>query len=134
MRTSQHVRPIVIAFAAGLAVVACGQIVAPAPPSGAPDTMLEGRVAGIPHVLAPRAARRIQDMGFTTKRFSSDSLWAWRAQEQIAARLRFASGSNDSARVLVELWGPCPNNRHPCLRREANMILGALEGQDAAPQ
>ena len=125
----------VVGLVAGAAgVAACGRVIAPAPPSAAPDSVVEGRVQGIKTVIAPRAARRIQDMGFTTRRFSTDSLWGWRAPEQIAARLRFANGSGDSARVLVELWGPCPDNRRGCLRREALLILANLEGGEAAPQ
>ena len=114
--------------------VGCGRVLAPAPPSGAPDTSVEGRVQGITLVVAPRAARRMQDMGFTTRRFSTDSMWGWRASEQISARMRFASGAGDSTRVFVELWGPCPGEKHPCLRREAAAILGSLHGEEAAPQ
>ena len=117
-----------IAVAAG-----CGRVIAPAPPASAPDTITEGSVEGIPRVIGPRAARRIQDLGFTTRRFSTDSLWAWRAQEEISARLRFAPRAGDSTRVLVELWGPCPQNRRGCLRREAGAILSSLLGEDAAP-
>lgn len=117
-----------------LAAPACGRVIAPAPPSGAPDTTEEGRAAGDPRLIAPRAARRMQDMGFTTRRFATDSLWGWRAQEQISARLRYATGAGDSTRVLVELWGPCPANRRGCLRREAFAILGSLQAEDSAPQ
>jgi hypothetical protein len=117
-----------------LGAVACGQVIAPAPPASAPVTTEEGRVAGDRRVIAPRAARRLQDLGFTTRRFSTDSLWGWRAQEQIAARLRYASAAGDSTRVLVELWGPCPANQRGCLFREARLILGALAAEDAAPQ
>ena len=126
---------VLLALLGGAAGIAAGgRVIAPAPPASAPDTIVEGRIHGVKTVIAPRAARRIQDMGFTTRRFSTDSLWAWRAQEQIAARLRFANGSGDSARVLVELWGPCPGNRRGCLQREARVILASLEGGDAAPQ
>ena len=132
MRRRQAVTTVVLSMLAVAA--ACGRVLAPSPPAEGPDTTLEGRVAGIPVVIAPRAARRIQDMGFTTRRFSTDSLWGWRAAEQINARLRFARGAGDSTRVLVELWGPCPGNKHPCLRREAATILANLEGGETAPQ
>jgi hypothetical protein len=120
--------------AALVAALACGRVVAPAPPSAASDTTLEGRAAGDPRLIAPRAARRLQDMGFTTRRFATDSLWGWRAQEQIAARLRYATAAGDSTRVLVELWGPCPENRRGCLRREAMAIIGSLQEGETAPQ
>ena len=123
-----------LGIAIAIAVVAgCGRVIAPAPPAQAPDTVAEGSIEGIPRVIGPRAARRIQDLGFTTRRFSTDSLWAWRAQEEISARLRFAPRSGDSTRVLVELWGPCPQNRRGCLRREAGAILSSLTGEEAAP-
>jgi hypothetical protein len=125
---------IVAVAVAALVVAACGRVIAPAPPTGAPDTTTEGRIHGIKSVIAPRAARRMQDMGFTTRRFSTDSMWGWRAPEQISARMRFANGSGDSTRVLVELWGPCPDNRRGCLRREAAVILANLEGGETAPQ
>ena len=127
-----ELRPLALA-AVLVAGMACGRIIAPPPPSGAPDTTEEGRAHGDPRVIAPRAARRLQDMGFTTKRFATDSLWGWRAPEQIAARLRYATGAGDSTRVLVELWGPCPANRRGCLRREAFAILGSLQAEEAAP-
>lgn len=134
----RHVRTFARALAATAMVVvaaaACGHVIAPPPPAESPDTTVEGRVAGIASVIAPRAARRIQDMGFTTHRFSSDSMWGWRAQEKLAARLRFARGAGDSTRVLVELWGACPGDRHPCLRREAYAILASLEEGETAPQ
>ena len=55
---------------------------------GATDTMTEGRIEGIRSVVAPRAARRLQDKGFTTRRFSTDSMGGWRAPEPITARQR----------------------------------------------
>ena len=137
-RCVRHVRRasrVMLAVAlAGVSIVACGRVIAPAPPTAVPDTTREGRISGIPRVIGPRAARRLQDLGFTTKRFSIDSLWGWRAQEKMSARLRFASAPGDSTRVLVELWGPCPANRRGCLRREAGAILASLEGEEAVPQ
>lgn len=134
-RARLALRPAVLSASIALiAAAACGRVIAPAPPAGAPDTTREGRVHGDPRVIAPRAARRLQDLGFTTRRFGTDSLWGWRAQEQIAARLRYAMGSGDSTRVLVELWGPCAGNRRGCLGPEAAAILGSLAEGDAAPQ
>ena len=117
-----------------LALGACAGAIAPAPPPQNPVTTEEGRVAGERRVVAPRAARRLQDMGFTTRRFAADSLWGWRAQEKISARLRYANAAGDSTRVLVELWGPCQPDQRACLFREARAILGALATEDAAPQ
>jgi hypothetical protein len=128
------IRRVAAVIGAVLLVAACGRVIAPPPPSGAPDTVREGRVHGDPRVIAPRAARRLQDMGFTTRRFATDSLWGWRAQEQMAARLRYAMGSGDSTRVLVELWGPCAAGRRGCLGREAAAILASLGEGEAAPQ
>ena len=124
---------LVLALVGAVAPAACGRVLAPPPPTGAPDTMTEGRIEGIRSVVAPRAARRMQDRGFTTRRFATDSMWGWRAQEQISARMRFANAIGDSTRVFVELWGPCPDKRRGCLRREAQAILGSLVGGEAAP-
>ena len=128
-------RTTVLALAAVAFAAACRGVIAPAPPADAPDTQLEGRIPGDRRVVAPKAARRLQDAGFTTRRFGSDSLWGWRANERIAARLRYSAGSGDSARVLVELWGPCPAGyRRPCLVREAQAILASLHTDDPVPQ
>lgn len=128
-------RPVALSLAAVAFAAACRGIIAPPPPTGAPDTLVEARVPGDRRVVAPRAARRLSDAGFTTKRFGSDSLWGWRGQEKIAARLRYANGSGDTARVLLELWGPCPAGvRRPCLQREAAAILASLNTEDPVPQ
>lgn len=118
--------------AALLIAAACGRVIAPPPPTSEPDTQLVGMVAGEPIMVAPRAARRLQDMGFTTKRFSSDSLWGARSQDQLATRMRYTSPGNDSTRVLIEVWGPC--QRKGCRRQDAMAILQALQIEEGPPQ
>jgi hypothetical protein len=92
----------------------------------------EGVVAGTQIVIAARAARVLQDYGFTTKRFSDDSLWGLRATDNIAARLRYAPRA-DSTRVLVELWGKCQDPRS-CMRGDVTVILARLSEAEAPPQ
>ena len=128
-------RRVAIFAAATLAVAAaCAGAIAPAPPAGQPSTAEVGMTGGPPVVVAARAARRLQDMAFTTRRFGSDSRWGRRAPEDISARLRFVSPYRDSTRVLVELWGPCPPRQRDCLRAEARLILQQLNVEDGPPQ
>lgn len=141
MRLTTKVRRAAAATATVVAIVAtmagaaaCGRVVAPPPPTGQPSASEVGMAGGPPVVVAARAARQLQDMGFTTRRFGSDSLWGRRAIEDMNARLRYVSPYRDSTRVLVELWGPCPANQRDCLRREARMILAALNTEEAPPQ
>ena len=125
----------IVAVAAGLATAgACAGAIAPAPPAGQPSAAEVGMTGGPPVVVAARAARRLQDMGFTTRRFGSDSMWGRRAPEDISARLRFVSPYRDSTRVLVELWGPCPPRQRDCLRAEARLVLQQLNIEDGPPQ
>ena len=44
----------------------------------------------------------MQELGFTTRRFSTDSLWGWRAQEKINARFRFAPGQQTGMEAVLE--------------------------------
>jgi len=90
-------------------------------------------VPGVPITIASRAARALQDYGFVTKRFSSDSTWGWRGNDQIAARLRYTMPSRDSTRVLFELWGPCPDPR-TCMRGDMAVIFAHLTAEEAPPQ
>ena len=115
-----------------VAVAACGRVIAPPPPSGAPGLSQEAVVAGQPTVIAAKAARALYDISFTTKRFSSDSTWGWQPTDQIAARLRYARPSRDSTRVLVELWGPC--NEPRCLQHFFQALVARLEAEEAPPQ
>lgn len=119
---------------AGLA--ACHGVIAPAPPAESADTQMVRQFGGDRRVIAPKAARQLREAGFTTRSFRTDSLWGWRAQEKISARLRYAAGTtDDSTRVLIELWGPCPQGvRRPCLAREAASILAGLLTDEPVPQ
>ena len=125
----------VVALAAAAPLLgACTRVVAPPPPAGMPVVSELGMVGGPPLVVAARAARVLQDLGFTTKRFATDSLWGRRAQGDLAARLRYTSPYRDSTRVLVEMWGPCARNERHCLRADALMILTQLNAEEAPPQ
>ena len=119
---------------AALAVVlaACGRVIAPPPPGATPQVQREGVVPGTPIVIAARAARVLQEYGFTTKRFSDDSLWGLRTTDDIAARLRYAPKA-DSTRVLVELWGKCADPRR-CMQGDVAVILARLAEAEAPPQ
>ena len=99
----------------------------------APQVQREGVVPGTPIVIAARAARVLQDYGFTTKRFSDDSLWGLRGADDIAARLRYAPRSSDSTRVLVELWGKCQDPRS-CMQGDVAVILARISQPDEPPQ
>ena len=110
---------------------ACGRVIAPPPPSDPPAASQEAMVPGVPITIAGRAARVLQEYGFTTRRFSSDSTWGWRANEQVAARLRYMP-SRDSTRVLLELWGRCMDAR-TCMRGDIATIFARLAEQEAPP-
>jgi hypothetical protein len=118
--------------AAAVALAACGGVIAPPPPAAAPQVQREGVVPGTPIVISARAARVLQEYGFTTKRFSDDSLWGLRAADDIAARLRYAPKA-DSTRVLVELWGKC-QDRRTCMQGDIAVILTRLAEAEAPPQ
>ena len=121
-----------LALALLLATLACGHVIAPPPPDTAPTVSEETRVAGAPIAIAARAARTLQDFGFSTKRFSSDSTWGWNATSQTAARLRYTLPSRDSTRVLLELWGKCQQPR-TCMRGDVAAIFAALSQEEAPP-
>ena len=121
------------ALAGVVLAAACGGIIAPPPPAAAPQVQREGVVPGTPIVIAARAARVLQDYGFTTKRFSDDSLWGLRAADDIAARLRYAPRSSDSTRVFVELWGKCQDPRS-CMQGDVAVILARISQPDEPPQ
>jgi hypothetical protein len=112
--------------------LACGHVVATAPPAAAPAFSVVHTVPGVPVVVAARAVRALQESGFTTRRFGSDSAWAAKPSEKAAARLRYVRPSNDSTRVLLELWLPCAGDR-TCGRAEAATLLGRLREEEGAP-
>ena len=112
---------------------ACGRVIAPPPPSSPPVAAEETVVPGVPITIAVRAARALQDYGFVTKRFSSDSTWGWRRTDQIAARFRYTTSSGDSTRVFLELWGPC-SDAHTCMRGDIHALFARLTLEEAPPQ
>ena len=61
-----------------LAASACAGAIAKAPPDTEPGLSRIVVVAGAPITIAAKSARALQDAGFVTKRFSSDSTWASR--------------------------------------------------------
>jgi hypothetical protein len=115
-----------------LLAVACARVMAPPPPDTAPVVSEETRVVGAPITVAARAARTLQDYGFATKRFSSDSTWGWNANSKTAARLRYTLPSRDSTRVLLELWGKC-ERRQTCMRGDVAAIFARLAEEEAPP-
>ena len=118
---------------AALLLVACGHVVATAPPSGAPTFSDVRTVAGVPVVVAARAARALQVSGFATRRFGSDSAWAAKSSESAAARIRYVRPSSDSTRVLLELWLPCAGSRG-CGRAEAATFFGRIQAEEGVPE
>jgi hypothetical protein len=132
MHRHTFIARVVLAAAVGLAA-GCGRVVAPPPPAGEPVAAQQTVVPGHVMTIAARAARVLQDYGFVTKRFSSDSLWGWRGTDRIAARLRYGMPSNDSTRVLIELWGPCADSR-TCMRGDIANIFTRLTAEEEAPQ
>src|SRR5215213_2935382 len=92
-------------------LLSCGRVVAPPPPTTAPDVSDVGQVAGDRLVVAARAARTLADLTFTTRRFGSDSTWGFRSGDRLAARFRYGRGTADSTRVFIELWGECEEGR-----------------------
>jgi hypothetical protein len=116
-----------------LALAACGHVVATAPPSGAPALSVVRTVPGVPMVVAARSARSLQESGFATRRFGSDSAWATKSSESAAARLRYVKPSNDSTRVLLELWLPCAGQRG-CGQPEAATFFARLTEEEGTPE
>ena len=113
-------------------LTACGHVVATAPPASTPVFSVVHTVPGVPVVVAARASRALQDGGFATRRFGSDSAWAMKSSEKAAARLRYVQPSSDSTKVLLELWLPCAGER-TCGRAEAATLIGRLREEDAMP-
>jgi hypothetical protein len=113
--------------------LACGHVVATAPPSSAPTFSAVHVVPGVPVVVAARAVRALQDGGFTTHRFGSDSTWATKSSEKAAARLRYVHPSSDSTRVLLELWLPCAGER-TCGHAEAATLFSRLREEEGTPE
>ena len=112
--------------------LACGRVVAPPPPSSAPDVSEVGQVAGDRMVVAARAARALADLTFNTRRFGSDSTWGYRGADKLAARFRYGRGIADSTRVLIELWGACSED-HRCNRADARAILERIRVEEGPP-
>jgi hypothetical protein len=117
-----------------LAFLACGHVVATAPPAGTPVFSVVHTVPGVPVVVAARAARALQDGGFATRRFGSDSAWATKSSEKAAARLRYVKPSSDSTKVLLELWLPCAAGDRACGRAEAATLFGRLHEEEGTPE
>ena len=112
---------------------ACGHIIAPPPPATPPQISEVATIPGHPAVVAARAARTLADRGWTTKRFGSDSTWGWLKADSAAMRLRYTHPSEDSTRILVELWGRCPADARCRLRGELGALLMVLESDEPPP-
>jgi len=119
---------VVFAVAAG-----CTRVIAPPPPTGAPEATESAMVAGPPISVAARAARVLADFTFTTRRFGSDSTWGYQASDKIHARLRYVRPMQDSTRVILELWGHC-GQAPRCENQYGRAILAAIGAAEAPPQ
>ena len=117
-----------------VAAIACGTIIAPAPPPTRPSLGLVAMVPGPPIVVAARAARTLQQYSFTTKRFSSDSTWGYRPADSTHIRLRYSLPRSDSTRVFVEYWGRCREGGDRCLRGLHEVIVFGLTVDEGPPQ
>jgi hypothetical protein len=125
-------RPTLAAVAGVALAAACGRVIAPAPPSGAPDATEAIMVAGAPVTIAARAARVLGEFTFTTRRFGQDSTWGFQPSDKIHARLRYTRPRNDSTRVLLELWGHC-GQMPRCENQYGRAILAAIASEELAP-
>jgi hypothetical protein len=122
-----------LAVFAAVFAAACAGALAKAPPA---EPAAFARVVVVPGAVivnAAKSARALQDAGFATRRFSSDSTWGTRAADDIAARLRYSSPSRDSTRVLVELWGKCERGGTNCLLGEFVRLVSILTTEEAPP-
>jgi hypothetical protein len=122
-----------LVVAALVAAAACGRIISPPPPSSAPELTHEVVVQGAPIVVAARGARTLQRYSFNTKRFGPDSTWGFRAADSINARLRYTRPTDDSTRVLIEMWGRCPA-RQRCFQGDLMVLLAGLVTEEGPPQ
>jgi hypothetical protein len=120
--------------AAGLAVLACAGRIAPQPPLSPPAWSAVSTVSGTPIVVAARGARTLQRLSFSTRRFSSDSAWAYRGGDSIHVRLRYAQPTSDSTRALIELWGRCTNGSTRCLRGLHELLILGMNTEEAPPR
>ena len=116
-----------------LVAAACAGAVAKPPPSTEPAMQRIVVVAGVPVAVAAKSARTLQDAGFATKRFSSDSTWGSRAADKFNARLRYTMPTRDSTRILVEFWGTCEGGGRNCLTGELIRLVAALTAEEAPP-
>ena len=117
-----------------VALAACAGAIGKAPPPTEPAYTQMVVVAGTPIVNAAKSARLLQDAGFATKRFSSESLWASRAADKMSGRLRYTSPSRDSTRILVELWGTCERGGRGCFLGEVIRLVKGLAAEEGPPQ
>ena len=123
-----------IALAAILVTAACAGTVGKPPPPADPDFTRVVVVAGAPIVNAAKSARALQNDGFSTRRFRSDSTWGSRVADNMSVRLRYTSPSRDSTRILVELWGKCERGGRGCFLGELVRLVAALTTEEAPPQ
>ena len=113
---------------------ACAGAIGKQPPAEAPAYSQIVVVPGAPIVIAAKAARLLQDAGFATRRFSSDSMWASRAADNMSGRLRYTMPSRDSTRILVELWGKCERGGRGCFLGEVVRLVSGLTTEEGPPQ
>ena len=123
----RRARSVVLAAAA----VACGRVLAPAPPAGEPALSHDLMVAGAPIAIAAKAARTLGDLSYSTRRFGRDSTWGYRAADSIHVRIRYVAPSRDSTRVLLEYWGGCDRD---CLQQELARFATGLTAEEAPPE
>ena len=116
-----------------LVAAACAGAVAKQPPETDAAMTRIVVVAGVPVSVAAKSARALQDAGFATKRFRSDSTWGSRAADNVNARLRYTMPSRDSTRIMVEFWGKCERGGKNCLVGELVRLVAALTTEEQPP-
>jgi hypothetical protein len=124
---------LVLALAAGV-VMACGAVVASAPPPSEPNLFEEFTIAGAPITIAAKSARTLANLQYVTRRFGDDSTWGYRAVDSFHVRLRYVRPSPDSTRVVAEYWGRCEQGGVSCLRGEFVLLANGVGSEEAPPQ
>jgi hypothetical protein len=124
----------VLGMIAAAALVACVKgAVAPPPPATAPGFARDVEIEGHPATIAARTARALQRFAYTTRRFSSDSTWGYRATDQISVRVRYVTAPFDSTHASIEVWGKCHETGIRCLQNELVTIATAMAADEGPP-
>lgn len=116
-----------------VAAVACGGIVASAPPPSEPNLFEDFTIAGVPIAIAAKSARTLGNLQYVTRRFGPDSTWGYRSVDSIHVRLRYLRPSADSTRIVAEYWGRCEEGGNSCLRGEFVLLASGVSAEEGPP-